>query len=80
MILDKYDKPINENILPHTLTYLVLGDTFNQPLLKNVTPDKLTHLALYGVSEFNNVLELPESLTYLDLGIKFNQPLKVFFD
>ena len=68
LILPDFHVPIDE--LPHSLTYLKVGNLFNAPI--DDLPTSLTYLELG--TNFNQPIDnLPKNLTQLILGNDFNQ-------
>ena len=69
-----FNEPLDENVLPHGLTYLNLGKRFNHTI--EYLPHSITHLILS--TNFNKKIRiLPKNLVFLNLGYDFIQSLDV---
>jgi hypothetical protein len=81
-----YDKPINNNLLPLSLTSLQFGYGYNQPIEPNTLPDNLTELTFgdcFGSTSLFTGLpslqknSLPPNLKKITFGEWFNPPESV---
>jgi hypothetical protein len=69
---NKFNKPLNINLIPNSVTHLTFGSSFNQPLILNFIPNSVTHLT-FGY-DFNQPLidHILSSIKHLTLYENYN--------
>ena len=77
---DRFDVPIDSNILPDTIEFIVFGRDYDQAIAPNVLPNSL--VAIQFGYEFNQPISenvLPAHLRHIEFGFSFNQPINAEF-
>ena len=72
----EYNKPLDHDVLPNSITHLTFGWYYNQSFDKDVLPNSLTHL-IFGGNYDQPIGKdvLPSKLTHLTFGKNYNQPI-----